>query len=96
VREDENLPDAGRGTVAFCVLMQDDRAVEAFRHLVSVTNGRDVVNSISDEQNRVVGGSIEMTCVRPLGSSVPLSPCQYIGSHNLSARNSNLPECNAS
>jgi hypothetical protein len=68
--------------MAFCVLVQDDRTVETFGHLVSVTNGRDIVNGVSDEQNRVISSSIEMAGVWPFGSSMPLFPCQYTESNH--------------
>jgi hypothetical protein len=65
--------------MTFCVLVQDDRTVETVRHLVSVADGRDVVDGVSNEQNRVFGCGIEMAGVWPLGSSVPLCS-QYIDS----------------
>ena len=74
-----DLPDAGRRTMAFCILMQDDRTMETLGHLVSVTDGRDVVDGVSDKQNRVVGCSVEVAGVWPFGSSVPLCS-QYIDS----------------
>jgi hypothetical protein len=65
--------------MSFCVLVQDDRSVEALGHLVSVADGRDVVDCVSDEKNRVVGCCIEMASVRPFGSSMPLCS-QYVDS----------------
>jgi len=58
--------------MSFCVLMQDNRTMEALGHSVSIADGRNVVNSISDEQDRVVSCSVEMAGVWPFGSSMPL------------------------
>lgn len=63
--------------MSFRVLVQDDRTIKALGHFVSVTDGRNVVNSISDEQNRVVGCCIELAGVWPSGSSMPLCG-QYV------------------
>jgi hypothetical protein len=65
--------------MSFCVLVQDNRSGEALGHLVSVTDGRDVIDCVSDEKNRVVGCCIQMACVWPFGSSMPLCS-QYIDS----------------
>lgn len=77
--EKGNLPDTRRRTMSFRVLVQHHRTMEALSHLVSITNRRDVVNRVSDEQDGVVSRSIEIACVWPFRPSMPLCNCsEYI------------------
>jgi len=73
----EDLPDTRRRTMSFRVLVQNDGTIETLGHLVSITDGCDIVDRVSDEQDRVVGCSVEMASVWPFGSSMPLCS-QYI------------------